>query len=521
MAAEGRLGEEQARREVAIPQGVREVVGRRLDRLSETANEVLRLAAVCGREFELEVLERVCDRRPRSRSTAALDEAVGGRLVVESRERPGLYSFAHALVRETLQAEVPAARRAAIHREVAEAIEAVHAGELDRYLGELAHHFLEAAPAGDAERAVDYATRAAAGAGERLAHEDAASLYARALEALELAGSPDRERRLELLLELGAAQTRAGRRRRGAGDARARRRARARARAPERPRPGRARRSACWREAGVVDEPLIELLEEALEAVGRGDCPLRSQLLSGLAQELYWVDAGRSRRRASGSRRWRWRGGSTTRESLALALIRRQFTGARRARGDPSPAARERRAARPREAAAATASSSCARTSTGSATGSSSATSAASTPTSPPSSGSRPSCASRRCLWHVPLLRGMRALIDGRFDDAEALAAEALAGGERAQEPVSAMFHATQDRRSCAACAARPTTSRQLERVARPARRARRALPGDPGLALLAGRDPRRARPRGRGARPCSSRWPRTTSPTCRSTSSG
>ena len=132
-------------------------------------------------------------------------------------------------------------------------------------------------------------------------------------------------------------------------------------------------------------------------------------------------------------------------ESLALALVRRQFTGGI---GPEETQRRLRESSEMHElgeAAAATSSSRCARTSTGSATGSSSATSAASTPTSPPTSGWPPSCASRSFLWHIPLLRGMRALIDGRFDDAETLAAEALAGGERAQEPVSAMFYAIQD----------------------------------------------------------------------------
>ncbi len=62
MAAEGRLDDADGRRQVAIPQGVREVVGRRLDRLSEAANDVLRIAAVSGREFRLEVIEHVCDR---------------------------------------------------------------------------------------------------------------------------------------------------------------------------------------------------------------------------------------------------------------------------------------------------------------------------------------------------------------------------------------------------------------------------------------------------------------------------
>ena len=47
-------------------------------------------------------------------------------------------------------------------------------------------------------------------------------------------------------------------------------------------------------------------------------------------------------------------------------------------------------------------------------------------------------------LWHIPLLRGMRATMDGRFEDAEELAAEALAGGERAEEPLSNQFYAIQ-----------------------------------------------------------------------------
>src|SRR5205085_1481970 len=60
MAAEGRLGQDDARRQVSIPQGVREVVGRRLDRLSANANQVLRIAAVGGRNFRLDVIEHVC-----------------------------------------------------------------------------------------------------------------------------------------------------------------------------------------------------------------------------------------------------------------------------------------------------------------------------------------------------------------------------------------------------------------------------------------------------------------------------
>ena len=441
MASEGRLGEEQARREVAIPQGVREVVGRRLDRLSGTANEVLRLAAVCGREFELAVLERVSPLSS-EQVTEALDEAVAARLVVVARERPGLYSFAHSLVGETLHAEVPAARCAAIHRDVAEAIESAHASELDRYLGQLAHHYLEAGQAADAERAVEYAARAATVAGERLAHEEAANLYARALEALELAGSPDPERRLALLLELGTTQTRAGR----AHEARAAlERAAALARELERPIDlARAAIAVAFLgEAGVVDEPMIALLEEALEAVGDGDSPLRSQLLSALAQELNWVDpAGGATSLGLEAVEMARRIGDQ--RALAQALIRRQFMGAlgleesrSRLRDSDELHQIAKQLDDPELELRAHVYRLRNRLELGDIRGVDADLAAC----------ERLATLLRQpgYLWQIPLLRGTRALIDGRFADAERLSAEALAGGERAQEPVSVMFHATQD----------------------------------------------------------------------------
>jgi class 3 adenylate cyclase len=438
MAAEGRLGEEGARGEVAIPQGVREVVGRRLDRLSSDANQVLRIAAVYGRDFRLDVLDRVCGLGA-DEIEAALREAVGDRLVNEPAA--GLYSFSHALVRETLEAEVAASKRVAMHLEIARALEQVYADELDRHLGELAHHFIEAAPLGEADRAVDYATRAAAQARKRLAYEDAAVLYGRALETLELAREPDRERRLELLLELGAAQTRASR----VSDARATLNAAADL-ARELDRPERMAQAVLGMVllgvAGVVDDQLIELLNEALETVGPEDSPLRSQLLSGLAQELYWVDAaGRSNDVGVEALEMARRVGDP--DSLAFALIRRQFTGGvgpeetrRRLREsdemhdlakrlgdrelelrahayrlrdrlelgdigevDVDLAAYERLAKELRQPAH---------------------------------------------LWHVPGLQAMRALVDGRFADAEPLIAEALAAGTRAEETVAEQFHGIQ-----------------------------------------------------------------------------
>src|SRR4030095_15778935 len=83
-------------------------------------------------------------------------------------------------------------------------------GETDPHLSELAHHFVAAAPAGDVEKAIDYARRAGARAASLLAYEEAVRLFQTALDTLELQKPADERTRCELLLELGDAQARAG-----------------------------------------------------------------------------------------------------------------------------------------------------------------------------------------------------------------------------------------------------------------------------------------------------------------------
>src|SRR5262249_56105722 len=73
---------------------------------------------------------------------------------------PGRHRFSHALVRETIYEELPPARRVALHRALAQLLEARYADNPDISLSELAHHFHEAAAGGDDPKAVDYAARA-------------------------------------------------------------------------------------------------------------------------------------------------------------------------------------------------------------------------------------------------------------------------------------------------------------------------------------------------------------------------
>ncbi|HEY3019480.1 MAG TPA: AAA family ATPase, partial [Solirubrobacteraceae bacterium] len=277
--------------EIAIPGEVREVIDGRLARLSETAREVLTAAALIGRTFHMRVVQEAVGLAP-DRLLEALDEAVAASVI--SERASGRYRFAHVLICDTLAERLPTARRVGLHHRIALAGEAVYRERLDPYFNMLAHHFLEAAPVGGLEKGLHYATAAAEQASARLAHEEAARLYERALRAAEL-GLVGDERRCELLLRLGEAHTQAG----------AVEKARvafsqAAELARRLPAPGSLARAALGfggprPSFGVVDDELIELLEEALAEVGSDDAVLRTRLLARLAMELYFTDGDERR----------------------------------------------------------------------------------------------------------------------------------------------------------------------------------------------------------------------------------
>lgn len=295
LVADGRLEhpEEVQHWSVSIPQGVREVIGRRLDHLSEECNRVLATASVIGREFRLDVLERVSDLAG-DRLLEALEEAVGARVVVEVAGAAGRYSFSHALIRQTLYDELSATRRVRLHRRIAEVLEALFGAKPEHHLVELAYHFLQAAPGGEVAKAADYAIRAGERAAASLAYEEAADQYERALQALELGEPPDAGRRCELLLACGEAHLKGG------DTPRAReafRRAAEAARALGAPEPlARAAMGVGGGYVGwgidtwTVDEELVGLLEEAAGALGDADSSLRAMVLGRLAVAIYWSD---------------------------------------------------------------------------------------------------------------------------------------------------------------------------------------------------------------------------------------
>jgi class 3 adenylate cyclase len=189
---------------VRIPEGVTEVIGRRLNLLSAGCNEVLGLAAVIGRDFACEVLQRAAAPLSEDMILEALDEAAAAHVVEEVA--PERYRFTHNLIRMTLYDELRIARRRQFHRAVGNAVEAVHRTDLDPYLPELARHFQAAGGDAEAEKAIDYAVRAGRRADALLAFEDAVQFFQTALDSIEQRSDIDAGARCRLLFSLGEAR---------------------------------------------------------------------------------------------------------------------------------------------------------------------------------------------------------------------------------------------------------------------------------------------------------------------------
>lgn len=275
--------------ELGIPEGVRDVVGRRLSRLPEDTNRALRVASIVGLEFDPAVVRAAGDLSEES-LFSSLEEAVTARLLSEVPGAGARYRFAHALVRATLYDEISAARRGALHQRVAEAIETVHAGALDDHLPALAHHWARASePAAQTNRALEYATRAGDRALAQLAHDEAATYYRQAIELLDTGGHAGDERRLELLIALGEAQRRAGSPEYRATLLTAAHLAQQQDDTDVLARAALANsRGTIMSTLGTVDADRVAVLQAALEAIGSEDSRTRARLLATLGLELVW-----------------------------------------------------------------------------------------------------------------------------------------------------------------------------------------------------------------------------------------
>ncbi len=103
---------------LGIPEGVRDVVGQRLNLLSEQCNQMLTIASVIGREFGFNLLCKVSERIPENHLLEAIDEAVGARLIEDVPGGRELYQFSHALIQQTLVEDLTTSRRVRLHARI-------------------------------------------------------------------------------------------------------------------------------------------------------------------------------------------------------------------------------------------------------------------------------------------------------------------------------------------------------------------------------------------------------------------
>jgi DNA-binding SARP family transcriptional activator len=294
LASEKRLDAERAAEEV--PSGVRDVVRRRLDRLPDDSQAVLRIAAVIGRQFTVDELAEACDLDLDAVLDAIEPPIIAG--LVGEADGGDAFRFSHALVAAALAEDVPAVRRRRLHARVGRAIERVHRADLDPVLSRLAHHFGEAVSVGEARLAAEYAARAAAQAAAHGAFVESARLWSQADDAAALDPDASVEGRLDLSIERILASSRIASaesrdvvpgvidRALAVGDL------------------DRAVRAALsltvhrttwgWAEFRTSPHEVVERLERLLAAIGPGDSPDRARVLCVRAFGSYYDDPDES-----------------------------------------------------------------------------------------------------------------------------------------------------------------------------------------------------------------------------------
>lgn len=270
-----------------LPEGVTDVIGRRLNRLTDNTRHALEVGSIIGREFDIDVLARALDDSSEA-LLDAMDEAVSARLVGEVPGVIGRYSFSHALVRAALTETLTANRRAHLHRRIGEALEAGAIDPSGADAAELTHHYL-AASGVDPSKVVAYARAAGDYALTALAYDEAATAYEQALNTHSRTRPMDDHQRLDLLIALGGAQRRSGAMT-VARDTFETAAAAARKIADSDALGQAALGFAEWGEAPGFDAAAAALTSEALDALPPPDSPLRCRLLALLSWLAIFAD---------------------------------------------------------------------------------------------------------------------------------------------------------------------------------------------------------------------------------------
>ena len=170
--------------ELHVPRSLHDAVQQRTNQLSESARQVLRLAAVAGRRFDFALLQQLTQHDEQQLLTL-VKELIAAQLVVEESEER--FAFRHALTREAIYAELLVRERKALHGTIAGTMERLYTSAYDAHLAELAYHFYEA---GAWAKALEYAQRAGEKAQGLYSLWAAIEQFTRALDAAHHLGRP-------------------------------------------------------------------------------------------------------------------------------------------------------------------------------------------------------------------------------------------------------------------------------------------------------------------------------------------
>jgi len=187
---DGRLTANVSIAEMGIPEGVRQVIGRRLSRLSENANRLLSAASGFNGPFRID-LAAAASGLDDAGALDAIDAALEAQLVQPASGGAESYDFTHALIRHTLYAELSPSRQVRLHRRIAEAMDRLYGDRVMEHAPELAYQYHRSNGLPGAERGADYAVSAADQA-ERLPAWDQVAVFSRM--ALDLLPEADTRR---------------------------------------------------------------------------------------------------------------------------------------------------------------------------------------------------------------------------------------------------------------------------------------------------------------------------------------
>jgi DNA-binding SARP family transcriptional activator/tetratricopeptide (TPR) repeat protein len=273
-----------ALRVVELPETVRDVIRQRVVRLGLSTQHVLRMAAVVGREFDVEVVAAVSETSTID-VIEILERAEFASLVHEISDGSGRYTFTHALIDQTLYKDLGTARSRIAHRQIGETLERLRSDGGEVRISELAYHWMAGGKPGDWLKIVNYAREVGDAAVAALAPDEAARWYGNALTLLDRQPNPDPRLRAELLVELGTTQLKDGEQllleaaqialREGDNEMLI--------------RAVLADRRGWQSHLGSVDHQRLALVEAALVAAGPDDTRERARLLKGYATDLAYT----------------------------------------------------------------------------------------------------------------------------------------------------------------------------------------------------------------------------------------